>query len=161
MIAMPQGQTNREYTIDQDWAVYTESDHAIWRELFMRQSTLLPGRVCEEFLDGLHKLGVAAERIPKFEELSAILGRATGWSVVAVPGLIPDDIFFEHLANRRFPATNWIRRRDQMDYLQEPDIFHDVFGHVPLLMNPVTATTLHPWARHRLERGRGSGVNPR
>ena len=123
--------------IDQPLHAYTETDHATWRTLFERQSKLLPGRACEEFLVGLKGLGVAADRIPDFRLLSDVLEKATGWRIVAVPGLVPDAIFFEHLANRRFPATWWIRKPEQMDYLQEPDVFHDLFGHVPLLMNPI------------------------
>lgn len=126
-----------DYTIDQPLASYTEQDHAVWRTLFERQASLLPGRACEEYLHGLRGLGVASHGIPDFQQLSEVLGKATGWSIVAVPGLVPDIVFFEHLANRRFPVTWWIRKPEQMDYLQEPDVFHDLFGHVPLLMNPV------------------------
>jgi phenylalanine-4-hydroxylase len=126
-----------DYTIEQPIADYTAQDHATWRTLFERQAALLPGRACEEYLQGLRGLGVAAHGIPDFRKLSGILGKATGWSIVAVPGLVPDIVFFEHLANRRFPVTWWIRKPEQMDYLQEPDVFHDLFGHVPLLMNPV------------------------
>ena len=136
-----------DFVIDQGWSSYSKDDHAIWRDLFLRQSAMLPGRACDEFLQGLSGLGVVADQIPKFDELNAILGSATNWTIVAVPGLVPDDVFFDHLANRRFPATNWIRRRDQMDYLQEPDIFHDVFGHVPILMNPVFADYLQAYGR--------------
>ena len=93
---------------------------------------LLRGRACDEFLAGLGGLGVVADGLPRFDRLSEVLDRATGWRIVAVPGLVPDHIFFEHLANRRFPVTWWIRRPDQMDYLQEPDAFHDIYGHVPL-----------------------------
>jgi phenylalanine-4-hydroxylase len=129
--------TRPDYTIDQPIADYTAQDHAIWRTLFERQAALLPGRACGEYLQGLRGLGVASHGIPDFRRLSEILGKATGWSIVAVPGLVPDIVFFEHLANRRFPVTWWIRKPEQMDYLQEPDVFHDLFGHVPLLMNPV------------------------
>src|SRR5690606_3691252 len=120
-------QAGGDHVIDQNWSGYSDEDHAVWRALFTRQSKLLPGRACDEFLEGLSALGVAADRIPDFEALSAILMRASGWRIVAVPGLVPDDVFFRHLSERRFPATNWIRRRDQMDYLQEPDVFHDIF----------------------------------
>lgn len=128
-----------DYVIPQGWERYTAQDHAIWRTLHERQSKLLPGRACRPYLDGLAALEIAEHGIPDFRRLSDVLGRATGWQVVAVPGLVPDEIFFRHLANRRFPATNWIRRPEQMDYLQEPDVFHDVLGHVPMLMNPVIA----------------------
>ncbi len=140
-----------DFTIDQDWSAYTGEDHAIWRALFERQSKLLPGRACAEYLAGLQDLGVAAEGIPDFARLSDIMERATGWRIVAVPGLVPDDVFFAHLAARRFPATNWIRSPAQMDYLQEPDVFHDVFGHVPILMNPVFADYLQAYGRGGLK----------
>jgi phenylalanine-4-hydroxylase len=137
--------------VPQRWDDYTDVDHAIWRRLFERQSRLLPGRACDAYLAGLKGLGVAADGIPDFERLSEILDRATGWRIVAVPGLVPDDVFFAHLAARRFPATNWIRSPEQMDYLQEPDAFHDVFGHVPMLMNPVFADYMAAYGRGGLK----------
>lgn len=140
-----------DYVIEQGWSGYDECDHAVWRTLFERQSKLLPGRACREYLDGLAALGVAADGIPDFERLSEIMERATGWRIVAVPGLVPDDVFFAHLAERRFPSTNWIRRPKQMDYLQEPDVFHDIFGHVPVLMNPVFADYLQAYGRGGLK----------
>ena len=140
-----------DHVIEQGWAEYADLDHAIWRRLFERQSKLLPGRACGEYLHGLRDLGVAADGIPNFERLSEILDRATGWRIVAVPGLVPDEVFFQHLAERRFPATNWIRRPEQMDYLQEPDVFHDLFGHVPLLMSPVFADYLQAYGRGGLK----------
>jgi phenylalanine-4-hydroxylase len=140
-----------DYTIEQDWGAYTEEEHAIWRTLFRRQEKLLQGRACGEFLAGLSGLGVAANGIPDFRRLNEALGRATGWRIVAVPGLVPDDIFFEHLANRRFPSTCFIRRRDQLDYLQEPDIFHDIYGHVPLLMNPIFADYMQAYGEGGLK----------
>jgi phenylalanine-4-hydroxylase len=140
-----------DFVIEQDWEGYGAEDHAIWRRLFERQSKLLPGRICRAYLDGFEKLGVAADGIPDFERLSDILERATGWRIVAVPGLVPDPVFFRHLANRRFPATNWIRRPEQMDYLQEPDVFHDVMGHVPMLMNPVFADYMAAYGRGGLK----------
>ncbi len=126
-----------DYTMDQPYGRYTSVDHAVWRQLFERQGALLQGRACNEFLAGLAGLGVAREGIPHFDRLSEALMKATGWQIVAVPGLVPDDVFFGHLAARRFPVTWWIRKPEQMDYLQEPDVFHDIYGHVPLLMNPV------------------------
>lgn len=149
-----------DHVIEQGWSGYTPEDHAIWRTLFERQSKLLPGRACAEYLAGLRALGVAADGIPDFERLSDIMDRATGWRIVAVPGLVPDDVFFRHLAARRFPATNWIRRPDQLDYLQEPDVFHDVFGHVPVLMNPVFADYLQAYGRGGLK-ALGLGALPR
>jgi phenylalanine-4-hydroxylase len=128
-----------DWTIPQDWAAYTAEDHETWDILFRRQSKQLPGRAANAFLRGLDVLKLSKPGIPDFEELSERLMKATGWQVVAVPGLVPDDVFFDHLANRRFVAGNFIRRRDQLDYLQEPDVFHDVFGHVPMLADPVFA----------------------
>jgi phenylalanine-4-hydroxylase len=126
-----------DYTMDQPVERYSARDHALWRSLFERQAETLRGRACDEFLAGLDGLGIAKDGIPDFDRLSRPLIEATGWRIVAVPGLVPDEIFFAHLAARRFPVTWWIRRPEQMDYLQEPDVFHDIYGHVPLLMNPV------------------------
>ncbi|HEX8446426.1 MAG TPA: phenylalanine 4-monooxygenase [Sphingomonas sp.] len=128
-----------DWTIPQDWSHYTAEEHRTWDILFERQSALLPGRASETFLKGLDVLKLSKPGIPDFAELSERLMRATGWQVVAVPGLVPDAVFFDHLANRRFVAGNFIRRPDQLDYLQEPDVFHDVFGHVPMLADPVFA----------------------
>jgi len=128
-----------DWTIDQGWENYTAEEHAVWRTLFERQAKLLPGRACDEFVAGMRALPIGADQIPDFRRLSDVLMKHTGWQVVAVPGLVPDEVFFEHLANRRFPSGHFIRRADQLDYLEEPDVFHDVFGHVPMLMNPVIA----------------------
>ena len=124
-----------DWTIPQDWKSYTAEEHAVWDALFARQSRMLEGRVTDAFLNGLDVLRLSRPGIPDFGQLSERLGDLTGWSVVAVPGLVPDEVFFEHLANRRFVAGRFIRRPDQLDYLQEPDVFHDLFGHVPLLSN--------------------------
>jgi phenylalanine-4-hydroxylase len=137
--------------IEQDWTAYTAEEHAIWRALFHRQEAVLAERACGEFLDGLKQLGVAADGIPDFRRLNEVLRAATGWSIVAVPGLVPDDVFFEHLANRRFPSTCFIRRADQLDYLQEPDIFHDIFGHVPMLVNPIFADYMEAYGKGGLK----------
>ncbi len=136
-----------DWTIPQNWAVYTAEDHATWDTLFARQSKLLPGRASNAWLRGLDVLKLSKPGIPDFEELSERLTKLTGWSVVAVPGLVPDDVFFDHMANRRFVAGNFIRRPDQLDYLQEPDVFHDVFGHVPMLADPVFADYLAAYGR--------------
>jgi len=128
-----------DWTIDQGWERYTAEEHAVWQRLYERQARLLPGRACDEFLDGMQRLPIAADAIPDFRRLSDVLMKATGWQVVAVPGLVPDEVFFEHLAHRRFPAGQFIRRPGQLDYLEEPDVFHDVFGHVPMMMHPVLA----------------------
>jgi phenylalanine-4-hydroxylase len=128
-----------DWTIPQRWDLYTPAEHAMWDQLFARQAAMLPGRVVPEFIEGLDMLRMSRPGIPDFEELSERLMQATGWQVVAVPGLVPDEVFFDHLANRRFVAGRFIRTPEQIDYLQEPDVFHDVFGHVPLLANPVFA----------------------
>lgn len=128
-----------DWTIDQGWENYTPAEHAVWKTLFERQRALLPGRACDEFIAGMRALPIGADAIPDFRRLSEVLVEHTGWQVVAVPGLVPDHVFFEHLAHRRFPAGHFIRKAHELDYLEEPDVFHDVFGHVPMLMNPVIA----------------------
>ena len=128
-----------DWTIDQGWDNYTAEEHGVWKTLYERQTRLLPGRACDEFVRGMQALPIGADEIPDFRRLSDVLMQRTGWQVVAVPGLVPDDVFFEHLANRRFPAGHFIRKPHELDYLEEPDVFHDVFGHVPMLMNPVIA----------------------
>ena len=128
-----------DWTIAQGWEAYAAAEHAVWKTLFERQSRLLPGRACDAFVAGMRDLPIGADAIPDFRRLSEVLMRRTGWQVVAVPGLVPDEVFFEHLSQRRFPAGNFIRQPHQLDYLEEPDVFHDVFGHVPMLMNPVMA----------------------
>ena len=130
---------NPDWTIDQGWQRYTAQHHAVWKTLFERQTQLLLGRACDQFVAGMRDLPISAEQIPDFRELSDVLMQRTGWQVVAVPGLVPDEVFFEHLANRRFPAGHFIRKPHELDYLEEPDVFHDVFGHVPMLMNPAIA----------------------
>jgi len=136
-----------DWTIPQNWQHYTAEEHATWDMLFARQSALLPGRASGAYLRGLDVLRLSRPGIPDFEELSDRLMKLTGWRVVAVPGLVPDDVFFDHMANRRFVAGNFIRRPDQLDYLQEPDVFHDVFGHVPMLADPVFADYLAAYGR--------------
>jgi phenylalanine-4-hydroxylase len=135
----PPAGANPDWTISQNWGAFTSDEHGMWDTLFARQSEMLPGRAADAFLRGLDVLKLSKPGIPDYTELNARLNTATGWQVVAVPGLVPDDVFFDHLANRRFPAGNFIRRPDQLDYLQEPDVFHDVFGHVPMLADPVFA----------------------
>lgn len=128
-----------DWTIDQNWDRYTAQEHGVWKTLFERQRKLLVGRACDSFISGMDDLPIGADAIPDFRRLSDILMKRTGWQVVAVPGLVPADVFFEHLANRRFPAGQFIRKPEELDYLEEPDVFHDVFGHVPMLMHPVFA----------------------
>ena len=135
------------WTIDQEWESYTAEEHAVWKTLYERQSKLLPGRACDEFVQGMRDLAMDGDRIPDFRRLSEVLEKRTGWSVVAVPGLVPDEVFFDHLANRRFPAGQFIRRPDQLDYLEEPDVFHDVFGHVPMLTDPDFAAYMEAYGK--------------
>jgi phenylalanine-4-hydroxylase len=128
-----------DWTIPQDWARYSPREHQVWDRLFARQTGMLKGRAAAPFLKGLDSLRLSRGGIPDFDDLSERLRKLTGWQVVAVPGLVPDAVFFEHLANRRFVAGRFIRKPEQLDYLEEPDVFHDVFGHVPLLSDPVFA----------------------
>ena len=125
------------YIIDQGWDKYTEEEHGTWNILYNRQKEILKGRACDAFLENMEKLEISDREIPDFKILSRKLKALTGWEVVAVPGLIPNLAFFQLLANRKFPAGNFIRRRDQLDYIEEPDVFHDLFGHSPLLADPV------------------------
>ncbi len=137
----PRGDYSRaqaDYTCAQNFAAYTEADHDTYRRLYERQRALLPGLASEAFIQALPSLG-ASDRIPRFEEVNERLHKATGWELVGVPGLIPEVPFFTLLANRKFPVTDWIRKPEEFDYIVEPDIFHDLFGHVPLLFNPVFA----------------------
>jgi phenylalanine-4-hydroxylase len=128
-----------DWTVPQDWRRYTPAEHALWDKLFARQQRQLLGRVTPEFLSGLDVLHLSHPGIPDFEELSEKLFKLTGWRVVAVPGRVPDDVFFEHLACRRFVAGRFLRKPEEIDYLEQPDVFHDVFGHVPMLSHPVFA----------------------
>jgi len=146
-----------DWTIDQGWSAYTGAEHAVWKTLFERQSKLLPGRACDEFVEGMRNLPIGADEIPDFRRLSDVLMQKTGWQVVAVPGLVPDEVFFEHLAHRRFPAGQFIRKPHELDYLEEPDVFHDVFGHVPMLMNPAIADYIQAYGEGGL-RARKLGV---
>jgi phenylalanine-4-hydroxylase len=138
---------NPDYTIDQDWRSYTADEHDRWDRLFRRSQTVLEGRACDEFLAAMTTLQLSEAGIPDMAKLSDRLEAISGWRVVPVAELVPDDIFFNHLANRRFPAGAFIRPESQMDYLQEPDIFHDVFGHVPLLANPVFADFMQAYGK--------------
>ena len=145
-LQLPPG-AKADWTIDQGWDSYTAEEHATWVTLYERQFKVLPGRACDAFLHGLEALDLHGDGIPDFERMSERLHALTGWTVVAVPGLVPDDVFFDHLANRRFPAGNFIRRPDELDYLQEPDVFHDVFGHVPMLTDPSFADYMAAYGR--------------
>ena len=125
--------------VDQPWASYARSDHETWATLFERQKQLLVDRACDEFLENQQRFGMTPDAIPKFDDLNRVLKQTTGWQIIGVEGLLPELTFFDHLANRRFPVTWWIRKPEQIDYIAEPDLFHDLFGHVPLLLNPVFA----------------------
>ena len=145
-----------DWTIDQNWEAYTAQEHDVWKTLYERQIRLLPGRVCDQYLDCIKQMPITADKIPDFRRLNDLLMKRTGWQIVAVPGLVPDDVFFTHIANRRFPAGQFIRSKHKLDYLQEPDIFHDVFGHAPMLMNPAIADFMQAYGQgglKALERG--------
>ena len=144
-------EVNDDYTIDQNWQKYTAEEHTRWDTLYRRQREILKGRASTEFLKGMDLLRISKSGIPDFDRLSERLQKATGWTVVAVPDLVPDVVFFDHLANRRFPASDFIRDASQMDYLQEPDIFHDVFGHVPMLAHPVFADYMEAYGKGGLK----------
>jgi phenylalanine-4-hydroxylase len=141
-----------DWTVAQHIDLYSDEDQAVWRLLLERQSRLAHKHACEEFLEGLSALGIG-DTIPDFESVNARLMPLTGWRLVAVPGLIPDAVFYDHLANRRFPVTVWIRSRAELDYLVEPDLFHDFFGHVPLLSNPVFADYMQAYGQRGVEAG--------
>jgi phenylalanine-4-hydroxylase len=154
----PRGDYTRagaDYTCPQNYAAYTAQDHDTYRRLFERQAALVPGRACDEFIAALPSLGVK-DRIPHFDEINERLYKATRWEIVTVPGLIPEVPFFTLLANRRFPVTDWIRTPEEFDYIVEPDVFHDLFGHVPLLFDPVFADHMQEYGKgglkaHRLD----------
>ncbi len=133
--------------VSQPWESYSATDHQVWAELFRRQQTLLADHACGEFLDSREALGMTPDAIPRFDELNQRLDATTGWTLIGVEGLLPEAVFFEHLAQRRFPVTWWIRRPEQIDYIAEPDLFHDLFGHAPLLMNPVFADYMQAYGR--------------
>ncbi len=149
---------DQHYVVEQDWAAYTEAEHALWRKLYKRQAALLPGRACDEFIEALNKMDIA-DGIPQFERTSEALFKATGWRIVAVPGLIPELAFFEHLANRRFPVTVWLRTPAEFDYIVEPDVFHDFFGHVPLLFNSVFADYMQRYGQGGLKAMKLGGLD--
>ena len=139
-----------DFSVEQDWDRYTEEEHALYRRLFERQSKLVPRYACPEWIEAIAGLDASRE-IPKFSEITKQLRKATGWQIVPVPGLIPDEPFFTHLANRRFPVTVWLRKPEEFDYIVEPDVFHDFFGHVPLLFDRVYADHLHEYGKGGLK----------
>jgi phenylalanine-4-hydroxylase len=145
-----------DWTVDQNWDAFTPSEHERWTRLYDRQMQVLPGRACDAFFRGLEALDLHGNGIPDFAVLNRQLSKGFGWTIVAVPGLIPDAVFFEHLANRRFPAGNFIRAENEFDYIEAPDIFHDVFGHVPMLTDPVFGDYIQAYGQGGL---RAAGLN--
>lgn len=141
---------NSDYTCDQNFAAYTKADHETWRKLYARQTALLPGLATQRFIELLPQLD-AAQSIPRFEDINARLMPATGWQLVGVPGLIPEVPFFTLLANRKFPVTDWIRTPAEFDYVVEPDVFHDLFGHVPLLFDSTYADYIQAYGQAALK----------
>jgi phenylalanine-4-hydroxylase len=139
-----------DFSVEQEWDRYTDEEHELYRRLFERQSKLVPRYACPEWIDAIAGLDAARE-IPRFEQISKKLKSKTGWQIVPVPGLIPDEAFFTHLANRRFPVTVWLRKPEEFDYIVEPDVFHDFFGHVPLLFNRVYADHLYEYGKGGLK----------
>lgn len=133
--------------VEQPWSTYSREDHATWAALFERQQEILVGRAAREFIENQRRLRMTPDAIPKFDDLNRVLKKTTGWELVGVEGLLPELTFFDHLANRRFPVTWWIRKPEQVDYIAEPDLFHDLFGHVPLLLNPVFADYMAAYGR--------------
>ena len=142
-----------DYTCEQDYAQYSAADHDTYRRLYARQVQQLPGLACDEFIAAVRQLG-EPDRIPRFDAISERLIKATGWQVVSVPGLIPEEAFFALLAARKFPVTDWLRKPEEFDYIVEPDVFHDLFGHVPLLFNPVFANYMQAYGAGGLKASR-------
>lgn len=133
-----------DFQVTQDWAAYSEDEHALWRALYARQNEVVQQYACPEYLQALGRLDLV-DGVPRFDTISAQLQKKTGWQIIAVPGLIPDQAFFQHLANRRFPVTVWLRRPEEFDYIVEPDVFHDFYGHVPLLFDPIYANHMQAY----------------
>lgn len=148
-------QARADYTCEQPWAEYTPEQHDLYRRLYARQAAQLPGLACDEFIASLAQLGTP-DRIPRFDEVNERLYKASRWTLAAVPGLIPEEAFFGLLAQRRFPVTHWLREPEEFDYVVEPDVFHDLFGHVPLLFNPVFADYMQAYGQGGLK---ASGLN--
>jgi phenylalanine-4-hydroxylase len=155
-LAVPPPHARSDWTVDQDWDAFSPSEHERWTRLYERQMHVLPGRACDAFFRGLEALDLHGDGIPDFKFLNRQLSKRFGWTIVAVPGLIPDAVFFEHLANRRFPAGNFIRSESEFDYIEAPDIFHDVFGHVPMLTDPVFGDYIQAYGQGGL---RAAGLN--
>jgi len=144
--------------IEQNWGAYSATDHQTWGTLFNRQVETLKGFVCEEYFEGIKRLHLTPSELPDLDRMNKFLRAATGWEVLAVPGLIASRPFFSMLANKQFPAGTFIRTPEQLDYLEEPDIFHDVFGHVPLLSHPAYASYMQEYGRAGLRAMEHKGV---
>jgi len=136
-----------QFLIQQDWNAYTPEQHAVWAELVRRRMPQLEEYACVEYLDGFHQIGLREDSIPNLAEVNKRLGPRTGWNATPVSGFLPPDAFFEMLAARQFPTTTWLRKRESLEYTPEPDIFHDVFGHVPMHAHPVFADFLQQYGR--------------
>ena len=154
------GRARSDYTCEQNHARYTAADHDTYRRLHARQLQQLPGLACDAFIAAVQHLG-PPEQIPRFDAVSEKLMRATGWQLVAVPGLIPEEAFFALLAERRFPVTDWIRKPEELDYVVEPDVFHDLFGHVPLLFVPAFADYMQAYGAGGLKASRQMCIRDR
>lgn len=137
-------------TDEHGYAHYTEDEHHIWSDLFRRQWEIVQNRACNEYIEGIDALGLTANEIPQIPDINKRLSQTTGWQVAPVPALINFDKFFELLANKQFPAATFIRTREEMEYLQEPDIFHEIFGHCPLLTQPFYADFMHEYGKKGL-----------
>jgi phenylalanine-4-hydroxylase len=150
-----------DYTVAQDMREYSGEQQARWLRLVERQLALIPSRACKEFLDAVNGLTALDMRrgIPNFDDVNVALQAATNWRLVGVPGLLPDDAFFTHLANRRFPVTVWLREEHEFDYIVEPDLFHDFFGHVPMLFTPIYADHLQAYGEGALKAKRLGGLD--
>lgn len=150
-----------DFTVQQRINEYTDQEQARWLRLVERQLALIQGRACHEFIDAIYGLTALDMRhgIPDFASVNVALKAATNWQLVAVPGLLPDDVFFTHLANRRFPVTVWLRSESEFDYIVEPDLFHDFFGHVPMLFTPIYADHLQAYGDGALKAKRLGGLD--
>lgn len=135
----------------QEYTKYNAEDFQVWKILFDRQMENLPGRATDEFLEGIKRIDFTADKIPDFSETNPLLKSITGWELAVVPGIVDDAIFFQLMANRKFPASTWLRKMSELDYLEEPDMFHDVFAHVPLLTNQAFVDFLQELSKIGLE----------
>lgn len=135
------------FLIEQDWVAYSPEQHAVWAELVSRRMPQLREHACREYLDGFEQIGLQEDSLPDLKAVSARLGPRTGWQSTPVSGFLPPDAFFEMLAARMFPTTTWLRSRESMGYTPEPDIFHDVFGHVPMHAHPVFGNFLQHYGK--------------